>query len=187
MPRRGANGKCQVCRHAERHRIELLLAGGARPRPIGERFGLHWSAIRRHWIGHVDDERKASLIAGPDIKIADLRERAAEEGMSLLDHYKVVRAALYRMLDVAQAVGDRNAVALVSGRLHENFAAVGRLTGELSTIGTVNLNVANFFSTPHFAALQTELVAALRDFPEARSAVLSAFRRLEAPPIDAAA
>ncbi len=171
--------QCKTCQHHDRTRIELLLASGASARAVARKFGLERGTVTRHWANHVSDERKAALIAGPDAKLHELRERAADESISLLDHYRIVRSALYQSLDLAQRVGDRNGVAVLAGRIHENLAGVARLTGELSSIGTVNLNVVQLFESPAFAALQSELIATLRDHPSARLAVIDALRRLE--------
>ena len=168
---------CQVCKHAERQRIELLLAGGASIRKTALKFKLHRDAVRRHWANHVDDERKAAMIAGPDVKREELATRAADESMSLLDHYRYVRQTLYHALDLASTLGDKNAIAILSGRLHENFAQWGKLTGELSQID--KLTVTNIFLSPQFSELQATLVRVLARFPDARVEVIKAFRDLE--------
>ena len=51
--------------------------------------------------------------------------------MGLLDHYRIIRRALYKSLSAAEELGDSNSLALLAGRLHENFRDCGRLTGEL--------------------------------------------------------
>jgi phage terminase large subunit-like protein len=58
------SSRCQVCRHDERWRIELLRAGGASLDSLAEKFGVHRDAIFRHWRDHVSDEMKAGYLAG---------------------------------------------------------------------------------------------------------------------------
>ncbi|MGO9039040.1 MAG: hypothetical protein ACLPV2_16230 [Steroidobacteraceae bacterium] len=178
------SGQCKVCNHAERARIELLIAGGgASHRAVGRKYQLsHW-AIGRHWANHVTNERKAALIVGP-VEREALASRVAEESSSLLDHFKAVRSALYDLLVKAHAAGDGQTGAMLSGRLHENLNSIARLTGELASSPLVSItnnqqNVSVMMESPEFAQFQARLVAALRDFPEARSAVLAEFERLE--------
>ena len=47
--------RCSICRLGREGkldllRIEKLLADGGRLKPIAEKFGLNWCALRRHWI-----------------------------------------------------------------------------------------------------------------------------------------
>jgi hypothetical protein len=175
---------CQVCRHGERQRVELLLAAGASIRMTAKKFGLHRDALGRHWRGHVEEERKAALIAGPDVKLNQLQERAADETMSLLDHMKYVRQGLYKMFDLSIVTGDKNGTAILAGRLQENFQMWAKLTGELSQFD--KLSVTNIFVSPQFAELQATLVRVLARHPDARVEVIRAFRDLEAKATPAA-
>src|SRR5262249_26889153 len=58
-------------------------------------------------------------------------EIVAGESLGLIDHYRIVRGALYRGFSAAAELADGNSLALLAGRLHENFRDCGRLTGEL--------------------------------------------------------
>jgi hypothetical protein len=60
-----------------------------------------------------------------------LEEIVADESLGLIDHYRIVRCGLYKGFTAAAELGDSNSLALLSGRLHENFRDCGRLTGEL--------------------------------------------------------
>jgi hypothetical protein len=83
--------------------------------------------------------------------------------------------------------GDRFSVATVAGRLHENLRDVARLTGELASSPLVQQTTNNFFlNDPQFAAFQARLIATLRPFADARSAVIAEFSRLETPVADRA-
>jgi hypothetical protein len=97
---RGQNGRCTVCTHIERVRIELMLAGGAGHRAIGRKYGLTHYAVGRHWSGHVTEERKAALVLGP-VQRQALAARVAEESESVLDHHKATRCGLYARYDAA--------------------------------------------------------------------------------------
>jgi len=177
-------GRCGACRHPDRWRLELLLSGGASLQSCARKFGLHYDAVRRHWINHVPPERKAALVAGP-VVVSDLATRIADENVSVLDHLRTVRAGLYAMYDAAVSAGDRSGTALLAGRLHDNLGIVARLTGQLAQSPLV-LNQQNIFISPQFAELQGALLNILSKHPEARDDVIREFRRLEsrAPQIE---
>src|SRR5690349_4316515 len=100
------NGHCRVCQHVERGRIELLLAAGASIRAISAKFTLPYDGLRRHWLLHVSDERKARLKLVP-VQQAALAARISKESESVLDHFKAVRAGLYELYEAALEAGDR--------------------------------------------------------------------------------
>jgi hypothetical protein len=179
---RGQNGRCTVCGHAERVRIEMLLAAGASHRSVAHKYGLSHHAVGRHWSGHVTDERRSALMFGP-VQREALASHLMEESSSVIDHYRAVRAGLYRLYDAAVTAGDRNGGALLAGRLHENLAAMARLTGQLAASPLVQVNQTNiFFNDPAFARFQSDLIRVLSRFPDARDAVLAEFERLETAP-----
>jgi len=60
-----------------------------------------------------------------------LEEIVADESLALIDHYHIVRGGLYIGFGTASEIGDRSSLAILAGRLHENFRDCGRLTGEL--------------------------------------------------------
>ena len=76
--------RCQVCRHEDRWRIELLRAGGASFESLATKFSVDRDAIWRHWHQHVTDEAKASYLCGP-ADMEKLAEKAVSEGDSVLD------------------------------------------------------------------------------------------------------
>jgi len=176
MPKRvesEPNGTCQVCKHRERHRFELLAAGGASIRAVSKKFGVNPHAGYRHWNFHVAPERKATLISGP-IKLSELADRAADEGDSLLDHYAALRNLLTRRLDFCDIAGDGSQMAPLAGRLAEVLRDMGRLTGQLSKGGVSITN--NIFVTPEWSRMYAVLVEALAPHPAARADVLRALR-----------
>ena len=112
-------------------RIERLLAASASIKGTARKFDLPYHALRRHWNNHVSAEARATYIAGAGIVKDQLEEVIADESLALIDHYRIVRGALYKGLSAASEVGDNNALGLLAARLHENFRDCGRLTGEL--------------------------------------------------------
>ena len=124
-------GRCQGCNHSERVRIERFLAAGASIKGAARKFDIDYHARRRHWTNHVSAEARAAHIAGAGASKDQLEEFVADESLGLIDHYRIVRGALYRGFSAAGELGNGNSLALLAGRLHENFRDCGRLTGEL--------------------------------------------------------
>lgn len=179
MPKRTVRptGKCAVCQHPERIRIELTKAQGASVRAIAKKYSINFYAVHRHWKVHVTNERKASLLMGP-VRRAALAARVSEESESILDHLKAVRAGLYSLYDAAITAGDFNGAAMLAGRLHEGLREMARLTGQLAQSPLIS-NTTNIFLLPAFAEVQNLLVKTLAAHPAARTAVIAAFREME--------
>src|SRR6516225_9382953 len=132
-------GRCQGCNHVERARIERLLAAGASMKVTARKFDIDYHALRRHWINHVSAEARAAYIVGVGATKIRLEEIVADESLALIDHYRIVRSALYKGFGAASELGDGNALALLAGRLHENLRDSGRLTGELQRGPLLNI------------------------------------------------
>jgi hypothetical protein len=169
-----------------------MLAGGAGQTAVGRKYGMSKDSVHRHWRDHVPQERRAALIMGPVPRQA-LAAQVCEENTSVLDNLRIVRSGLWNQYDQALAAGDRFGVAILAGKLHNNLQITAKITGELASSPLVSItnnqqNVSMLMESPDFAAFQTRLVAVLRDYPEARIAVLAEFERLEAaadtPPSD---
>lgn len=157
----------------------MMLAGGASAVAVGRKFGVTHDAVTRHWNRHVSQERKAQIIAGP-IKLHQLAERAAAEGMSLLDYLALIRSTLLSQFSAAAEAGDKHGTATLAGRLLECLREIGRLTGELSRVGGVNVtNNTLILGSPFVAELQSMLIQTLAPFPDARAAVITGMRALE--------
>lgn len=173
--------RCQVCRHPERWRVELLRAGGASLDSLAEKFGLERDAIHRHWHNHVTAEMKASYLCGP-AQLAELAEKAAAEGDSVLDHLRMIRTVLTGQLAAMTEAGDGRGAAYVAGRLTSVLETIARVTGEMGSMAqSVNItnNIAVLAEHPAFLRMQATMLRALAAFPEARGAVVEALRGLD--------
>ena len=165
-------GRCQGCNHPERVRIERFLATGAAIKGAARKFAIDYHALRRHWRNHVSAEARATYIAGPAAAKDQLEEIVADESLGLIDHYRIVRGALYKGFSAAAELGDGHALALLAGRLHENLRDCGRLTGELQRGPLLNIQ--------NNVLVITRIVSAVAPYPEAREAVIAALRDLDA-------
>src|SRR3954468_10897646 len=178
--RRGApTGRCQGCNHPERVRIERFLAAGAPIKGTARKFAIDYHALRRHWMNHVSAEARASYVAGAGVVKGQLEEIVADESLGLIDHYRIVRGALYKSFSAAGELGDSNSMALLAGRLHENFRDCGRLTGELQRGPLLNVQ-NNILVNPDYTRAIARIVGAVAPYPEARQAVIAALRDLDA-------
>src|SRR5215813_2079982 len=103
----------------------------------------------------------------------------ADESLALIDHYRIVRGALYKGFGAASELADPNALALLAGRLHENLRDCGRLTGELQHGPLLNIQ-NNVLVSPDYSKAIARIVGAVAPYPEAREAVIAALRDLDA-------
>jgi hypothetical protein len=173
---------CQVCRHQDRWRIELLRAGGASLDSLATKFELDRDAIWRHWQKHVSAEAKAGYLCGP-AEMASLAEKAAAEGDSVLDYLRMCRSTLVSQLAAMGEAGDARAVGYIAGQLTKTLETMARVTGEIGdlarsvTINNTNVAVLNH---PGFAQVQATMLRALAPHPAARADVVAALRGLDA-------
>src|SRR5689334_5960621 len=172
-------GRCRGCNHLERVRIERFLAAGASIKGVARKFDIDYHALRRHWTNHVSAEARASYVAGAGATKDKLEEIVADESLGLIDHYRIVRGALYQRFSAAAELGDGNSLALLAGRLHENFRDCGRLTGELQHGPLLNVQ-NNVLVNPDYTRAIARIVSAVAPYPDARDAVIAALRDLDA-------
>src|SRR5215813_8325726 len=180
MPRRKGSqtGRCQGCNHSERVRIERFLAAGASIKGAARKFDIDYHALRRHWRNHVSAAARATYVAGAGASKDQLEEIVAGESLGLIDHYRIVRGALYRGFSAAAELADGNSLALLAGRLHENFRDCGRLTGELQRGPLLNIQ-NNVLVNPDYTRAISRIVSAVAPYPQARDAVIAALRDLD--------
>jgi hypothetical protein len=176
-----ANHRCQVCKHQDRWRIELLRAGGASLDSLATKFGVDRDAVWRHWNRHVTAEAKASYLIGP-ADMATLAEKAAAEGDSVLDYLRMVRGTLVGQLAAMNEAGDARGAGYIAGQLTKTLETIGRITGEISDLArsvTINNTNVAMMNHPQFASVQATMLRALAPFPDARAAVVAALRSLD--------
>jgi transposase-like protein len=166
---------CVVCNHRERAAIELGLARGVSMSALARRYGPSPDSLYRHRKEHMPPQLKASLLAGPDCDL-DLDRLKATESQSLLANLVAVRHRLFAALDMAEEMTDGFLLTRVTSQLHTNLELTGKLLGEL---GIGHTNVTNILIMPQYVEMRTELVRALRPFPEAAQAVAAVLHAIE--------
>jgi hypothetical protein len=171
-----------ICKHENRVLIEQTRIAGASLDSIALKFGCSRDAVHRHMANHVPQDLLAQYLA--DAPIKELAQKAAAEGMSVLQYLSLIRSTLMNEFQLAAAVHDRHATSALAGRLNEVLRSIGSISGELGDMArsiTVNGNVINMMNHPQLANLQANLLRALAPFPEARNAVIAALKAMDAP------
>jgi hypothetical protein len=77
---------------------------------------------------HVPEDVRLQYLT--EIPIKELAQRAANEGVSLLDYFAIIRGVLLQQFQLAASVNDKNGTAVLAGRLTEVLREIGRITGE---------------------------------------------------------
>jgi hypothetical protein len=156
------------------------MAAGVSKRSIAERFSVSADAAFRHFRNHVSPAMKAASVVKALKPGVELEAMLTEESNGLLQHLQNIRGKLYHAFDASVEAGDRNATAILAGRLLENLRFLSELTGRLQKYATPNsVTNINIQSSPQFLNLQAHLIQALAPFPEARRAVVAAFREVD--------
>jgi hypothetical protein len=179
-----------VCAHPERAIIELAMIRGLSKRAAGRQWpDLTVDKIYDHYRKHVPEHIKAAHkieILKPSEAVRNLSEAEVqqelsiltqEESVGLLSHLQRIRASLYVAFDNAAQHNDVFALSRLSAQLHTNLQLAATKTGELQKHQNQTIN--NLTIAPDYLRLRTNLITALRPFPEAARAVAEIFRQIE--------
>jgi hypothetical protein len=158
-----------------------MARGGSRA-VVAEKFKVSQWAARRHWVNHVSEPVKAAQVLKVLAPGQDLEKLLDDENMGLLEHLQRIRASLFEAFDAACEAGDRNGIGQLAGRLPDNLKIAALKSGELDKHRPGN--ITNILLAPVYLDLRSQLLAALRQYPEAARAVAEAFRRIEAPMLE---
>ena len=172
--KRGA--KCRCCEHREVNSLNLAIARGVSVSALARRYKVGTDSIYRHSRNHLPPQLRAQLIAGPSLDV-DLDKLRETESQSMLANLINLRQRLFAALDTAEEYRDGAMLTRVSSQLHQNFELVARLVGDLNIGGTHITN--NVLVMPQYLELRSALVAALKPFGEARTAVAQVLHQLE--------
>ena len=185
MPRpkgkwRNSPQPCAVCAHPQRGQIDYLLVTsdgrhGTGRRLLAEKFGITANSIYRHNQLHITAEYRAAVLAGPFGSETELRELAAQEGVSVLQNYRAVfnghRSRWLRALEC----GDDDQMVKHGRAMSEMLWKIGQLSREIAP-GAHTAFQQNIFMSPDFYNFQRRAVNVLRRHPEALDDWLAEFR-----------
>ena len=170
--------KSIIAEHPHRAAIEQALANGVGQKLLAARYGIDQTVLSRYK-RKMSPELIASLrvrSAKSDEELAQLREL---ESRSLMDNLVWQRGKLYANADQSAKLGDlagERAAIEGAGKATERIA---KLLGELGTVIRHDHKHVHLAATPEYHALRTELVRALKPYPEAHAAAIAAFQRAE--------
>jgi hypothetical protein len=177
MPRkyskRLSGSRCSICQHPNRGGTDLAIASHVTMKKIGERFGVSAHAAWRHG-KHLGPELKAALALKLTVRQRDISAIVLEEGTTTIEQLRAVRAPLFSRFLACVDAGDDRAAAALAGRLHEGLQISAKLAGEL--VPAISTQIQNIVLSPDYIRLRSDLLAALRPFPEAAAAVTAVFR-----------
>lgn len=175
--------QCKTCAHADRARIEVMLANDVDPSRVARQFSTQskplsrW-AVRRHWLEHVSQDKKDRLrIVGASDITVDIEAIKRLESESLLQNLVAERARLQRIADKAEDIGNYQDATRASTALVRVLELLAKYLGELR-IGNTTIN-NNFLISPDWVDLRRVIATALRPFPDAQRAVVAAIRQHE--------
>jgi hypothetical protein len=184
MPRRPGHreGSCKTCLHPERTRIDYLIATAAPLKPLATRFGLKPSSLYNHSKKHISPEYRAAVRLGPFESEERLRQLCAENGVSIVETLRAVNAGVSARWLVAFEAGADDTFVSLTGQIRKNLELLARLTRELVPQASVVTTTNNLmlFDHPEYVQAIAGIAEALRPFPEARQAVVSALRSFTA-------
>ena len=153
--------KCSVCKHPKRAEIDrLLLSGEGTNRSIAKDYGLNHNAVQRHRSRH---------IAPALVKAKEHREIV--EADSVMSDVVMLRARGIALLDMAESSGDIRTACTALREVRGVIDLLARVTGELESNTKLEVNI---FNNSTWIDIRTDVINALRPFPEAKQAVVSA-------------
>src|SRR5215813_2011068 len=113
-----------------------MLLNSEPQRPVQRQFGNHLKRVCDRRCGRRCGQRPARRNRRRRVSCADrplphFGIAAAHLAQLTGQPPAIVRGGLYISFGTASEIGDRSSLAILAGRLHENFRDCGRLTGEL--------------------------------------------------------
>jgi len=174
------SSRCTICNHPQRERIELAMARGAGRRVVGQTYDASPDAIYRHWQEHVPEPVKAARRADvmkPGMAIEQVLNEEGDAGT--LEQLRVIRAGLFRQFDLSVEMGDAKSIAPIAAQLIKIATTIGEHTGELrKAIGSTQ-TVNQLVVSPDFIRFRATILRALKPYPEAMQAVMTALAALD--------
>ncbi|MCZ6508510.1 MAG: hypothetical protein O7A04_10770 [Acidobacteria bacterium] len=179
MPRR-----CTICTHPEHHAIEKALVSGETYRAIARTYRVGTSSLWRHKKEHLPAQllkaREAEEVDHAIDVVKQIKAREAEEvghAIDIVKQLKAINAASLEVLQNARASKRDSTLLRAVDRIHRQIELQARLLGDLQDQQTVNVAVV---MDPQWLAIRSTLLRTLSPHPEARTAVVSALREIEA-------
>jgi len=159
---KGRGAPCKGCSHGRLEELNHAIATGGKLRELTARFGLTKSCLDRH--------KKHVLAPTPPTAAIVAAQAAYEPAVQS----RTAQAILTRVQDADRALkgaeGDRDWGAMVRAiaEVRSIHMDVAKLTGELKTGPTVEVNLT---AAPEWLAIRSRMVELVRARPELRDAM----------------
>jgi len=161
-----------VCRHAERPRIDYLIAAGSEIKPLGQKFRLGASALYNHAKKHISPAYIRAIKIGPFESEEQLRKLCAEAGTSVVQNLDAIYGGLASRWLANFESGADNKLAQLTDRMLRTLELKARITKEVMPPGaTLNQTL---IVTPDIV----NAVQAMKPTPEQREAFARAWRQI---------
>lgn len=149
---------CSVCTCADREEIDRALAVEASSiRNVAERHEIPATCVWRHAKSHL-----------PATMLAASASADAARADRLLDAVLDLKARVAAAIERAEESGDDAGLLRAVGEARRVLELLARLAGRLTPDVAVTVNIT---ATPEWTALMVAMLDALRQFPDARSAL----------------
>lgn len=167
---------CTICENPERQRLDFLCARDGNLSAIAKKFRVSYSALYRHFENHVSAEYRKAVQDSPLKDLESLQKLAAQSGASVCDNLAAIYGGLSNRWLHAFESGDDLRLSALTARLHQNLELRARISRELLPSG------ATFNQTNNFLLSDAgQLLRVLKDFPEARKAIVDFYSARSAP------
>jgi hypothetical protein len=153
--------QCTTCNHAERARVDYLMATGASCRAIEEQFGIPRQSANHHFRKHVSDRFKKMCQASHLESFEELLKQATEANGETLDLLDLLVRGHSQRWAVALERGEDHKMTLHASRVLTAIELRSRITLELQPEAR-NVTVNNYLMRD-----AASLVSVLRDHPAA--------------------
>jgi transposase-like protein len=169
---------CLVCQHAERQRIDYLVARGETVSAVARKFKVSPWSLHRHAANHISPEFRNVVQASPLESLESLQKLACESGASVVDNLQAIYSGLSNRWLSAFEAADDHRLSVLTSKLHQNLELRTRISKELLPAGST-YNVQNNFLLSDAG----QLLRILQPFPEARAAIVAYYSEKSSPKV----
>lgn len=159
---------CSICIHAKRPEIDRALLAGDSLRNIAKHFAVTSAALNRHKTNHL--AQRLAQVARRNEQ-ADIRT-----AIDVVGQLKAINGVALSVLKGAREAGDGELALRAIDRIQKQIELQARLIDLINDGDTVNVNLT---VSPQWVSMRAVIIGALRDHPDAATAVVAALKEGE--------
>lgn len=149
--------KCSVCAHPDLENINRALVSGQSNRSVAAQYNLAVTSVRRHKNNHLPK----TLVKAQEVK-------EIVEADSVMSDVKMLRERGLALLDKAESKGDVKNTCAALREVRGIIELLAKVNGEIE-----NKTEINIINNTNWIEIRTDVIKALKPYPEARQAVIS--------------